>query len=77
MGGIPEVLVDQETGLTVPARDPDALASAILRVLGDPVLSERLSAAGRRRVEEKFTVDAMVDGTLAVYRDLVAGGQSA
>jgi glycosyltransferase involved in cell wall biosynthesis len=61
----------------VPARDPDALAAAIVRVLGDPALGERLSAAGRRRVEEKFTVDAMVDGTLAVYRDLVAGGPSA
>ena len=77
MGGIPEVLVDQETGLTVPARDPDALAAAIVRILRDPALGRRLSEAGRRRVEAKFTVDAMVGGTLAVYRELVGGSPSA
>jgi glycosyltransferase involved in cell wall biosynthesis len=73
VGGIPEVLIDGETGLTVPPRDPDALATAILRVLADPALGARLAAAGRRHVEERFTVDAMVEGTLAVYRELVPG----
>ncbi len=71
VGGIPEVLVDGVTGLTVPPNDPDALAAAVLRVLRDPALARRLAEAGRRHVEEKFTVDAMVEGTLGVYRELV------
>jgi glycosyltransferase involved in cell wall biosynthesis len=77
VGGIPEVLIDGVTGLTVPPSDPDALAAAVLRVLADGGLAKRFAEAGRRHVEAKFTVDAMVDGTLAVYRDLVGGGQSA
>lgn len=73
VGGIPEVLIDGVTGLTVPARDPAALSAAVLRVLHDRELSARLADAGRRHVEAKFTVDAMVEGTLAVYRELVPG----
>ena len=77
VGGIPEVLIHEETGLTVPPRDPDALAAAILRALGDRALTARLAEAGRRHVEAKFTVDAMVEGTLGVYRELLAGSASA
>lgn len=77
VGGIPEVLIDGVTGLLVPPRDPAALAAAVLRVLGDRELAARLAAAGRRHVEEKFTVDAMVEGNLAVYRSLVPGSASA
>jgi glycosyltransferase involved in cell wall biosynthesis len=76
VGGIPEVLVDGVTGLTVPPRDPAALAAAVLRVLGDRALAARLTEAGRRHVEAKFTVDAMVEGTLGVYRELAAGSAS-
>ncbi len=71
VGGIPEVLVNGETGLTVPPRDPRALADAIARVLTDEGLAARLRAAGRRHVAAGFTVDTMVEGNLAVYRRLV------
>lgn len=71
VGGIPEVLVDGETGLTVPPRDPVALADAVVRVLRDGALADRLRAAGHRHVQDGFTVDAMVEGNLAVYRRLV------
>jgi glycosyltransferase involved in cell wall biosynthesis len=71
VGGIPEVIVDGVTGLLVPPRDPAALAAAVVRLLGDPDLARRLGDAGRRHVEERFTVDAMVEGTLRVYRELV------
>lgn len=77
VGGIPEVLIDGVTGLTVPPKDPAALAAAVLRVLHDRDLAARLAAAGRTHVEEKFTVDAMVGGTLGVYRELVPGSASA
>lgn len=70
-GGIPEVIVDGQTGLTVPVRDPAALAAAVLRLLADRALAARLADEGRRHVERKFTIDAMVGGNLAVYRELL------
>ena len=66
-GGIPEVIVDGESGLLVPPHDDDALAAAILRVLRDRELAARLADGGRRRVEAEFSVERLVAGTLAVY----------
>ncbi len=68
-GGIPEMVRDGIDGLLVPPGDPAALSKALARVLLDPVLSARLSAAARRRVDDAFLVDRMVDETIAVYED--------
>ena len=51
VGGIPDVVADGETGILVPPGDVDALAAALVRVLSDRELAERLGAEGRRRVE--------------------------
>lgn len=51
VGGIPDVVVDGETGLLVPPEDAAALADALARVLSDAALAERLGASGRIRVE--------------------------
>jgi glycosyltransferase involved in cell wall biosynthesis len=51
VGGIPDVVVDGETGVLVPPGDPGALSDALVRVLGDRELAERLGAEGRARVE--------------------------
>jgi len=67
VGGIPEVVVDGETGILVPARTPRALASAIATLLGDPRRRDQLGEAGRRRVEERFTIERAVGQTIAVY----------
>jgi glycosyltransferase involved in cell wall biosynthesis len=69
-GGIPEAVVDGETGLLVPPADPESLARAIVRLLKDPEERRRYGAAGRTRVETDFGVDKLVEGTLAVYRAL-------
>jgi glycosyltransferase involved in cell wall biosynthesis len=70
VGGVPELVLDGETGWLVPPRDDRALADGLLRALGEPGELERRGAAGRRRVEEHFTVDRMVEGTEAVYEEL-------
>jgi glycosyltransferase involved in cell wall biosynthesis len=53
-GGLPEVVVDQVTGLLTPAGDEIALAAAIRRVMEDPELAERLARAGRERAITMF-----------------------
>ncbi len=66
-GGIPEVVLDGETGLLVPARDHRRMADAIVRLLRDRGLRERLARAGLDRVRAEFSVERMVGETLALY----------
>jgi glycosyltransferase involved in cell wall biosynthesis len=74
-GAIPEVAGrDGETTLAVPPGDPQALASALLRVLGDAELRARLGAAARERVLAKFTWRAAAIATAERYRALIAAG---
>ena len=68
VGGIPEIVRDGETGILVPPRDPAALARAVLDLLGDPERGARLNRAGRELVRKSYCVEAMVEGTLSVYR---------
>ena len=66
-GGIPEAIVDGQHGLLVPPHDEGALANAIVTLLRDRPLRERLGSAGRQRVVEEFSVDKLVGDTLGVY----------
>ncbi|MBI2833190.1 MAG: glycosyltransferase [Acidobacteria bacterium] len=72
-GGIPEVVLDGETGLLVPPRDEPALAGAIVRLLGDATMRARFGQAGLTRVREHFRAEQMVQKTVAVYERLVSG----
>lgn len=66
VGGIPEVVADGVTGLLVPPRDPATLAAAIMRMQHDDDLARRFGDQGRRLVEDRFDVRAMV----ALYESL-------
>jgi glycosyltransferase involved in cell wall biosynthesis len=68
-GGIPWLVRDGVTGLLVPCGDPAALASAILRVLRDPVLAADLASAGRREAA-RHTWDGVRDLWLGIYRSV-------
>jgi len=67
VGGIVETVVDGETGLTIPVDDPAALAGAIVRLLDDRPLADRLAAEARERVRARFSIDTMVAETLRLY----------
>ncbi|HSG50452.1 MAG TPA: glycosyltransferase [Longimicrobiales bacterium] len=71
-GGIPEVVVDGRTGLLVPPGDAQALAAALTDLLGDPERCAAMGRQARRFVEKERSVDAMVEGNLAVYRAVLA-----
>ncbi|MGA3058020.1 MAG: glycosyltransferase [Candidatus Limnocylindrales bacterium] len=73
VGGIPEIVVDGQTGLLVPPEDPRALAEAIRRLAGDRDLRHRLGKAGRERIESLFAWQRCVDLMVGVYRDAAAG----
>lgn len=62
---------DGETGFVVPARDPQALAQAIQRLLADEHLRRTMGERGRERVLSEFTVDRMVERVLQVYREVL------
>ena len=68
-GAIPEVIGD--AGLVFPENDVEGLAAALRRVLGDPGLAASLRAAGRRRVKERYTWDAVAARIVECYRRLV------
>jgi len=68
---IPEVVVDGETGLLVPAGDPVALADALAQLAHDPALARRLGEAGRERLRQHFSIEKMVGDTELLYRELM------
>lgn len=71
-GALLELVADGETGLLVAPRDAAALRDAVLRLLGDAELRTRLGRAGRERARERLGWDAVIEKTLAVYREAAA-----
>ena len=65
-GGIPEAVVDGETGLLVPPRDPDGIAQALKRLAGDRGFAQAMGEKGRLRVTERFNLSHLTDDLLAV-----------
>jgi starch synthase len=63
----PEIVVDGSTGLLVPPDEPDALAAAVNALLADPARAGAYGAAGLERAHREFSVEGMIDRTLAVY----------
>lgn len=72
VGGVPEIVVDGETGLLAPAGDAAALADSIRRLLRDPELARRMGARGRDRARDLFSIDRMVRQHQRLYETLSA-----
>ena len=71
VGGLVDIVEHEMTGLLVDLDDGPALLAAARRMVREPGLRRRLGEAGRRRVKEAFSVDAMTRGNLSVYRDVM------
>ena len=71
VGGLPDMVVDGETGLLVPPRDPEALRAAIDRLLADADLRQRLGENARARIADLCDWDRIVDTIVGAYETAV------
>jgi L-malate glycosyltransferase len=76
VGGNAEAVVDGITGYIVAPEDPDALRTAIEKLLADPAMAMRMGVAGRSQIAERFTTEAMMSGIVAIYRKLLRVSES-
>jgi glycosyltransferase involved in cell wall biosynthesis len=72
-GGMVEAVVHEETGLLVDAEDADALGDAIKRFIDAPSLGRQFGEAGKRRMQNEFSIDTMADEYLALYETVLNG----
>jgi starch synthase len=70
VGGIPEVVVDSQTGLLVPPGEPETLAAAITSLVTDPARAAAMGQLGRQRVAAEFSWPSIAAQTVALYTDL-------
>jgi glycosyltransferase involved in cell wall biosynthesis len=75
VGGTPEALVHEQTGLLVAPGDSRAIADAVGRLLDNPSLAARLGQSARALIKDRFSVDRMVQSTQDLYTELLARKQ--
>jgi glycosyltransferase involved in cell wall biosynthesis len=68
VGAVPEAVIDGETGLLVPVRDPEQLASALRRIVADPALRRRLGAQAQAQFRRQFDIEIFNDRLTSLYR---------
>jgi glycosyltransferase involved in cell wall biosynthesis len=72
VGGVPDVIENDRTGLLVPRRDPDALAQGLISLLTNPARRAAMAAMARDRLR-RYTIDVTAARFAALYDSLVAG----
>lgn len=71
VGGNTDIVINNETGLLVPSKDIDALSGAILCLLNDPALRNKMGRTGRARVDRNFSLRAMTEKYDTIYQALM------
>ena len=77
VGGLPEIIEHERTGLLVPPRDPQAIAKAILRIKTERPLQNRIINCGHRRSSHRFSTENLTTQVENVYRRLLASHRAA
>lgn len=72
VGGLPEIVVHEQTGLLVPPGDVRAMADAVIRLHDDRALADRLAAQARQSVQEMFSVEKLTNSVVDIYRHVIA-----
>lgn len=75
VGGNPELVAEGVTGALVPSADPEAMAAALLAYVRDPKQIRQHGVAGRRQVEDNFSLNAMVQHYISVYDEVLSPEQ--
>ena len=71
VGGVPELVEDEDTGFLVSPGDPQSLRDALAALLMDEGLRQRLGHRGRERAQREFTLDRMCAATIAIYEQVL------
>ncbi|MDZ7640157.1 MAG: glycosyltransferase family 4 protein [Bryobacterales bacterium] len=74
VGGVREAVAEDESGILVPANDPEAMANALDLLLTSGALRQRMGEMGRHIFEERFRFERMADETAALYSERCRGG---
>ena len=72
VGGIPDLVVDQETGFLVEPHNPEQLAQNIIHLASDPKLRKHMGNAGKKSVDERFNVDTMIEQIDQLYQEVLS-----
>jgi glycosyltransferase involved in cell wall biosynthesis len=73
VGGVPEIVADEETALLVPPRDPDALAGALARLLSDRTLARALAERAKEHALAHFSPESLARSLVETYCELLPG----
>jgi glycosyltransferase involved in cell wall biosynthesis len=73
VGGVPEVVLHEKTGLLVPPDDPDRTASGLLRIAEEPMFAKSLGEQGKAHALQHYSLKVMLDRSEEVYKQLCPG----
>lgn len=71
VGGIPQMIEQEQTGLLIEPKDPEGLKSALQKLLSDPELCERLGKNARAKVQKEFSIEKSLQELIKIYQQLV------
>lgn len=71
VGGLPELVIDGESGFVVPPMDASAIADAIMKLLENPVEKRQMAIAARDRIQHQFNIRTTVDETRKMFEDMI------
>jgi glycosyltransferase involved in cell wall biosynthesis len=71
IGGLPEIVQHEQSGLLIPARSPAAIVESVERLYQDRELASRLAASGREQAGQRFSSERLTEGVIEVYHEVL------